>query len=253
MSYRRAVVPTMNNQNPEVTREGITERLVCKADDPATVEEIVQHMHPVAIGAPDAGRLGIAAGTPGLEIVRRYLAADGRLRVIAGDKGRRLRLRALVTNLDTPLGEGDSTQVVYIRYADAEQLVPILEASLQSLLGQDAAAAGKEGQATSFIRAHKDTNALVITAPPAVTRELRNVIERASIICSEERVQVSHLGLSPQASPSAPQIGDQLSLQDLEKAHISAVMANSESLDQAAKTLGIDASTLYRKRKQLSL
>ncbi|HMS74675.1 hypothetical protein [Gordonia sp. (in: high G+C Gram-positive bacteria)] len=31
----------MNNQNPEVTREGITERLVCKADDPATVEEIV--------------------------------------------------------------------------------------------------------------------------------------------------------------------------------------------------------------------
>ena len=41
MSYRRAVVPTMNNQNPEVTREGITERLVCKADDPATVEEIV--------------------------------------------------------------------------------------------------------------------------------------------------------------------------------------------------------------------
>ncbi|MFO7703974.1 MAG: helix-turn-helix domain-containing protein, partial [Halopseudomonas sp.] len=28
---------------------------------------------------------------------------------------------------------------------------------------------------------------------------------------------------------------------------------NSETLDQAAKTLGIDASTLYRKRKQLAL
>jgi NtrC-family two-component system response regulator AlgB len=79
------------------------------------------------------------------------------------------------------------------------------------------------------------------------------VIERASIICSEELVQVSHLGLSAVSSPCAPQIGDQLSLEALEKAHISAVMANSESLDQAAKTLGIDASTLYRKRKQLSL
>ena len=66
-------------------------------------------------------------------------------------------------------------------------------------------------------------------------------------------MQVSHLGLSAACSQCAPQIGDQLSLEALEKAHISAVMANSESLDQAAKTLGIDASTLYRKRKQLSL
>jgi len=95
--------------------------------------------------------------------------------------------------------------------------------------------------------------ALLTYAWPGNIRELRNVIERASIICSEELVQVSHLGLNAQANPCAPQIGDQLSLEALEKAHISAVMANSDSLDQAAKTLGIDASTLYRKRKQLSL
>ena len=44
-----------------------------------------------------------------------------------------------------------------------------------------------------------------------------------------------------------------MSLEALEKAHISAVLANSSTLDQAAKTLGIDASTLYRKRKQLGL
>jgi NtrC-family two-component system response regulator AlgB len=95
--------------------------------------------------------------------------------------------------------------------------------------------------------------ALLSYAWPGNIRELRNVIERASIICSEALVQVSHLGLSAVSSPCVPQIGDQLSLEALEKAHISAVMANSESLDQAAKTLGIDASTLYRKRKQLSL
>ena len=95
--------------------------------------------------------------------------------------------------------------------------------------------------------------ALLTYAWPGNIRELRNVIERASIICSEALVQVSHLGLNAQTSQCAPQIGDQLSLEALEKAHISAVMANSESLDQAAKTLGIDASTLYRKRKQLSL
>ncbi len=110
------------------------------------------------------------------------LAADERTNsvLIAGDKGRRLRWRALVTNLDTPLGEGDSTQVIYIRYADAEQLVPILEASLASMLGQQPSS-GKEGEQSSFIRAHKDTNALIITAPPAITRELRNVIRQLDI------------------------------------------------------------------------
>ena len=110
------------------------------------------------------------------------IAADERTNsvLIAGDKGRRLRWRALVTNLDTPLGEGDSTQVVYIRYADAEQLVPILEASLASMLGQQPST-GKEGEQSSFIRAHKDTNALIITAPPAITRELRNVIRQLDI------------------------------------------------------------------------
>ncbi|HIE2337461.1 sigma-54-dependent Fis family transcriptional regulator [Pseudomonas aeruginosa] len=89
---------------------------------------------------------------------------------------------------------------------------------------------------------------------PGNVRELRNVIERASIICNQELVDVDHLGFSTaQSASSAPRIGESLSLEDLEKAHITAVMASSATLDQAAKTLGIDASTLYRKRKQYGL
>ena len=89
---------------------------------------------------------------------------------------------------------------------------------------------------------------------PGNVRELRNVIERSSIICNQELVDVDHLGFSAaQSASSAPRIGESLSLEDLEKAHITAVMASSATLDQAAKTLGIDASTLYRKRKQYGL
>ena len=66
-------------------------------------------------------------------------------------------------------------------------------------------------------------------------------------------MQVSHLGLTLHEESNSPYVGAQLSLEELEKAHISAVLANSSTLDQAAKTLGIDASTLYRKRKQLGL
>lgn len=88
---------------------------------------------------------------------------------------------------------------------------------------------------------------------PGNIRELRNVIERASIICAEERVQLNHLGLNTGASNDTPRVGAELSLEQLEKAHIAAVLATSETLEQAARTLGIDASTLYRKRKLLGL
>ncbi|QDD90434.1 sigma-54-dependent response regulator transcription factor AlgB [Pseudomonas oryzihabitans] len=92
---------------------------------------------------------------------------------------------------------------------------------------------------------------------PGNVRELRNVIERASIICGQDLVDVNHLGLgdgpATGSAASAPRVGEALSLEALERAHIAAVMATSETLDQAAKTLGIDASTLYRKRKQYGL
>ncbi|MBD9502560.1 sigma-54-dependent response regulator transcription factor AlgB [Pseudomonas sp. BGr12] len=88
---------------------------------------------------------------------------------------------------------------------------------------------------------------------PGNVRELRNVIERASIICNLDLIGIEQLSIGEQTTSSAPRIGEAMSLEELEKAHIAAVMASSATLDQAAKTLGIDASTLYRKRKQYSL
>ncbi|PAU64932.1 sigma-54-dependent Fis family transcriptional regulator [Pseudomonas sp. PIC25] len=88
---------------------------------------------------------------------------------------------------------------------------------------------------------------------PGNVRELRNVIERACIICPKEWLEVGHLGLAEQPSNNAPRVGESMSLEELEKAHIAAVIATSETLEQAAKVLGIDASTLYRKRKQYGL
>jgi len=90
---------------------------------------------------------------------------------------------------------------------------------------------------------------------PGNIRELRNVIERASIICQQETVEIAHLGLggSGEAPSNAVRVGAPMSLEELEKAHIAAVLASSSTLDMAAKTLGIDTSTLYRKRKQYNL
>jgi DNA-binding GntR family transcriptional regulator len=44
-----------------------------------TVEEIGQDMYPVAMSETDASRLSLPAGTPGLEVVRRYHGSKGNL------------------------------------------------------------------------------------------------------------------------------------------------------------------------------
>jgi NtrC-family two-component system response regulator AlgB len=90
---------------------------------------------------------------------------------------------------------------------------------------------------------------------PGNIRELRNVIERAVILCPESAVDVPHLSIAQGAVPGAGavRVGAEVSLEQLERAHILAVMANAATLESAAGTLGIDASTLYRKRKQYGL
>jgi NtrC-family two-component system response regulator AlgB len=87
---------------------------------------------------------------------------------------------------------------------------------------------------------------------PGNLRELRNAVERAVIICEGEAIGPEHLPFG-RLQPSPGQglrAGDPVSLEDLERAHIEAVVASSPSLEAAAKLLKIDSSTLYRKRKQ---
>jgi NtrC-family two-component system response regulator AlgB len=89
---------------------------------------------------------------------------------------------------------------------------------------------------------------------PGNIRELRNTVERIAILCPTETADLDQLPpvLRGQA-PGAPRIGTELTLADLERMHIEAVLATRPTLDAAAKTLGIDSSTLYRKRKQYEL
>jgi len=89
---------------------------------------------------------------------------------------------------------------------------------------------------------------------PGNIRELQNVIERAVILCPSQEVDVNLLSIPGGKAPETrPVIGDPLSLDEIERAHIRGVLAISSSLDAAAHTLGIDVSTLYRKRKQYAL
>ena len=83
------------------------------------------------------------------------LVADARTNsvLIGGDKSDRLRLRALLAHLDTPLEEGGDTQVRYLRYADAEELAGKLQ---QHYTAQQTATAGGAPAAPSARVAPRD-------------------------------------------------------------------------------------------------
>jgi NtrC-family two-component system response regulator AlgB len=87
---------------------------------------------------------------------------------------------------------------------------------------------------------------------PGNLRELRNVVERAAILSTSAVLGAEDFpALLASPSGSALQIGGPISLAALENAHIQMVVANSASLEEAARILEIDKSTLYRKRKQM--
>jgi general secretion pathway protein D len=98
--------------------------------------------------------------------------------LLSGDQAARLKLRALVSHLDTPLDNDDATQVVYLRYAKASDLAPVLESVAGTLTGTNGKA---DATKVATIQSHADTNALIITAAPAVFRELQSVIRSLDV------------------------------------------------------------------------
>jgi two-component system, NtrC family, response regulator AlgB len=89
---------------------------------------------------------------------------------------------------------------------------------------------------------------------PGNLRELRNVIERAVILANGEVLSLADLPeeFSRRPDPSV-QVGARVSLEALEAEHLRRILSVSATLEDAARTLGIDPATLYRKRQKLGL
>ena len=98
--------------------------------------------------------------------------------LMSGNPSTRDQVEQLVKQLDQPIGTAGNTQVVYLHYLDAAELVPIL----QGVTGSMQAESGNNANPQSVnISASESANAIVITAPPAVIATLRDIIEQVDI------------------------------------------------------------------------
>jgi NtrC-family two-component system response regulator AlgB len=136
---------------------------------------------------------------------------------------------------------------------DRPEDVPLLAHHYLALFGR------KQGRSMLVFSGDAE-RALVSHTWPGNLRELRNAVERAVILAPGRELTALDLGLVA-ARSSAPQIsmdhavrvGAPISLAALEREHIARIVAQSPSLEAAARTLDIDATTLQRKRKRFGL
>ena len=88
---------------------------------------------------------------------------------------------------------------------------------------------------------------------PGNIRELRNVIERAVLLCTNAAIGEESIPRHPAGVRPEPKLGDHLPLETIEEMHIRQVLASTRSLEEAAKVLGMDPVTLWRRRKKYGI
>jgi len=98
--------------------------------------------------------------------------------------------------------------------------------------------------------------ALVAYDWPGNIRELVNALQRAVVLSRGEVIRAEHLPdrlLAPAPPPSPVAADVSLSLDELERRHIQQVLAEAATLEEAAARLGINPTTLWRKRKRYGI
>lgn len=162
--------------------------LIKKLDDVGRMEIEVISLH-YATAKEVAALLTSMAAKPGpsgaessgTNTVQLTVAPDERTNsiLIAGDAIKRAEARDLISGLDRPLNGQGSTQVITLRYQDAKEMAEVLKSMAGTI--KENAKDQTAGKSDINIVANTSTNAVVVTAPPAMMDEVKRVIERLDI------------------------------------------------------------------------
>ena len=121
-------------------------------------------------------------GAPEPEVL---LVADKRTNsvLVSGDELERARMRKLIQHLDTPLQQSGNVKVVYLEYAQADEIAEVLTRVMQNISKLDPEDGNnrRSSNSTATIEADEGTNALIITADTDEMQALEAVIQRLDI------------------------------------------------------------------------
>ncbi|HEY5715367.1 MAG TPA: type II secretion system secretin GspD, partial [Psychromonas sp.] len=119
--------------------------------------------------------------TPSILLPR--LVADERTNslIISGEPKTRARIIKLVKSLDDELLNQGNTRVFYLKYAKAQEVVDVLKGVSKSLDTPDSSAKSAAAVSELSIEAHEGTNAIVVSAQPALMSSLTSIIRQLDI------------------------------------------------------------------------
>jgi len=159
-------------------------QLVRQLDNPANGGvSIVQLRHASAEQVArtlDALQGGAAAGEGGMPPVRVVADARSNSILIAGDPAAQARMRALIQQLDVALPAAGNSQVIFLRYAKAEDMAKLLQQVVQTQ-EKTTEKAKSAPESPVNIQADVTNNALIITGPPDRVRDLQKLVRQLDV------------------------------------------------------------------------
>jgi len=117
-------------------------------------------------------------------ILKPRLVADERTNslIISGEKKTRARIVELVNKLDAELKNNGNTRVFYLKYGKAQEVVDVLKGVSKTLeKAEGGKATNTSSNSTLSIEAHEGTNAIVVSAQPALMSSLSSIIRQLDI------------------------------------------------------------------------
>lgn len=118
-------------------------------------------------------------------VLKPRLVADERTNsvIVSGEPNTRARVIKLVKSLDNELKNNGNTRVFYLKYANAKEVVEVLTGVSKGLdePGGKGSNATTGTQSNLSIQAHEGTNAVVISAQPALMASLTSIIHQLDI------------------------------------------------------------------------
>lgn len=199
----------------------------------------------------------VAEIPPSLQAKLLRFAQDREFERVGDDRTRRADVRIVAAtnqDLETQVDAGGFRLDLLYRLNVVEVVVPPLRERPEDVLALAdhflaffARQAGKpRPQLTDEARA-----ALAGHGWPGNVRELRNEMERAVVLGRRRAVSPETLSSRIVARTRlAPGVGGEFTLEQLERAHIEQTLARTGTREEAARVLGIDPSTLWRKLKR---